>query len=533
MYQVNNSSKLNINSTKNLLSELLDDLDHALLICHCKTLKIIEYNKIFSNWYATELEQHHLDGIFDKDVVRRIKKAILKKRKYRFKIERVIGPRKEHIDFNSKLISINEQQDYILIQGSINSTEAQLTKMIHDHSIIAVKNKKLIEKAIDKAEAANKAKSMFLASMSHELRTPMNGILGMVQQFYKTSLTAQQIDLIETIESSGDQLLAIINQVLDFSKIEANKVELHNSPTDLRKLVGDVISLCSGGIKSTSSIDIKLEFTELDYPKVLVDDVRLKQVLINLLNNAIKFTPQGSVELKLSLLSSFNQCCQFEFSVIDTGIGIEQENIAELFMPFTQYESATTRSYGGTGLGLGICQQLIELMGSKIIVVSAVGQGSKFSFTLSLPIADQQSTTELTQNSVEKISSLASKIILIVDDNNINRKIASLALDSTQAEILIAKNGLEAIEQFKKNSIDIILMDILMPIMDGYEATEKIRQLEGSEQRTLIFALTASASNEVGERCLAAGMDDIMLKPFKFDTLLSKINQGLQNKLFP
>ncbi|NQZ22616.1 MAG: response regulator [Colwellia sp.] len=530
---MHNSSKLSINSTINLLPELLDDLDHALLLCHCKTLKIIEYNKIFANWYTSELTEQSLDGIFDKDVVRRIKNAILKKRKYRFKIERVIGPRKEHIDFNSKLISINEQQNYLLIQGSINSTEAQLTKMIQDHSIIAVRNKKLIEKAIDKAEAANKAKSMFLASMSHELRTPMNGILGMVQQFYKTSLTAQQIDLIETIESSGDQLLAIINQVLDFSKIENNKIELHHSPTDLKELLEDVISLCSASVKSTSSIDIKSNFTEYDYPKILVDDVRLKQVLINLLNNAIKFTKQGCVELKLSRLSSFNQCCQFEFSVIDTGIGIEQEKITELFMPFTQYDSATTRSYGGTGLGLSISQELIKLMGSEIIVASTVGQGSQFSFTLSLPISKQQSTTELTQNSVEEISSLKGKVVLIVDDNNINRKIATLALDATQAKILTAINGLEAIEQFKKHSIDIILMDILMPIMDGYEATEKIRQLETTEQRTLIFALTASASNEVGEQCLAAGMDDIMLKPFKFDTLLSKINQGLTNKLAP
>ena len=528
-----NSSKRSINSTKNLLPELLDDLDQALLICHCETLKIIEYNKIFSNWYPTELAEHYLDDIFDTDVVRRIKNATLKNRKYRFKIERVLGPRKEHIDFNSKLISINEQQSYILIQGSINSTEAQLTKMIQDHSIITVRNKKLIEKAIDKAETANKAKSMFLASMSHELRTPMNGILGMVQQFYKTSLTAQQIDLIETIESSGDQLLAIINQVLDFSKIEDNKVELHNSPTDLKNLVEDVISLCSGSIKNTCNIGIKSEFTDPNYPKVLVDDIRLKQVLINLLNNAIKFTKHGRVELKLSLLSSFNQCCQFEFAVMDTGIGIEQEKITELFMPFTQYDSATTRSYGGTGLGLSISQQLIKLMGSEISVVSVVGQGSQFSFTLSLPIAEQQTTTELTQHSVEKISSLKGKRVLIVDDNNINRKIASLALDATQAEILIAKNGLEAIEQFKKHPIDIILMDILMPIMDGYEATEKIRLLETAEQRTLIFALTASASHEVGEQCLAAGMDDIMLKPFKFDTLLSKINQGLANKLVP
>jgi len=524
---VHNPSKLGLNSTKSLLPELLNDLDNALLLCHSETLKVIEYNKVFSNWYSTELSEHSLENIFDQDVVKRIKNAIVKKRKYRFKIERVIGARKEHIDFNSKLISINEQPDCILIQGAINSTEARLTKMIQDHSIIAVRNKKLIEKAIDKAEAGNRAKSMFLASMSHELRTPMNGILGMVQQFYKTALTDQQTDLIETIESSGDQLLAIINQVLDFSKIEENKIELHHSPTDLKKLISDVISLCSGSIESTSSIAIKAIFTEPDYPNVLVDDIRLKQVLINLLNNAIKFTQQGHVELKLSLLSSIEQNCRFEFSVIDTGIGIEQEKISELFMPFIQYDSATTKKYGGTGLGLSISQQLIKLMGSKIRVASSVGKGSQFSFTLSLPISEQQSTTDLTDYSSEKTLSLEGKTVLVVDDNNINRKIASLALDSSKATVLNAKDGLEAIELFKNNPIDIILMDILMPIMDGYEATKKIRQLEPPEQHTVIFALTASASHEVGEKCIATGMDDIMLKPFKFDALLRKINQGL------
>ena len=453
-----------------------------------------------------------------------------KKRKYRFKVERVIGARKEHIDLTSKLISINGHKNYLLIQASINSTEAQLTKMIKDHSIIAVKNRKLIEKTIDKAEAANKTKSMFLASMSHELRTPMNGILGMVQQFYKTSLTPQQTELIDIIESSGDHLLGIINQVLDFSKIESNKIELHHSSTDLKCLISDVISLCSNSVESTSKLKVNSVFTESDYPNVLADDVRLKQVLINLVNNAIKFTKQGSVTLKLSLLSTCDQFCQLGFSIIDTGIGIEPDKITELFQPFTQYDSSTTRSYGGTGLGLSISYQLIKLMDSRIDVTSTVGQGSTFSFKLSLPICKQQKATELIQGSVTEISSLEGKTILIVDDNRINRKIASLALDTSKVNIFLAENGQEAIEQFEKKHIDIILMDCLMPIMDGYEATKEIRKLETSEQHTLIFALTASASNEVKEQCIISGMDDIMLKPFKFDTLLEKINQGLANR---
>jgi len=230
----------------------------------------------------------------------------------------------------------------------------------------------------------------------------------------------------------------------------------------------------------------------------MADDIRLKRVLINLVNNAIKFTKQGSARLNLSLLSACNQYCQVEFSVIDTGIGIEQEKIAELFKPFKQYDSSTTKCYGGTGLGLSI--------------------------------SEQQKITELNQNLLTEISTLEGKTVLIVDDNRINRKIATMALDSSQADILIAENGLEAIKKFKQHHVDIILMDCLMPIMDGYQATKEIRKLEKNEQHTLIFALTASASNEVEAQCISAGMDDIMLKPFKFDVLLNAINQEIANK---
>jgi len=525
-----NANKFEMSSKLKNLSELLNDLDQALILCHPETFKIIEYNQVFAKWYSTKLVHNSIEYIFDEDVIRRIANAVTKKRKYRFKVERIIGSRKEYIDFNTKLISTSEHQNYLLLQGSVNSTTAQLTKMIKDHSLITTKNRKIIEQAIKEAQAANQAKSMFLATISHELRTPMNGILGMVQQFYKTSPTHQQTDLINIIESSGKQLLAIINQVLDFSKIEANKIALHSSPTNIKDLLIDVISLCNNSVNNINNLKVMTVFKEDDYPIVLVDDVRLKQVLINLVNNAIKFTNQGSVTLKLNLLSVCDKYCQLEFSVTDTGVGIERERIPELFQPFTQYDSSTTRSYGGTGLGLSISQQLIKLMNSTIEVSSAKGLGSTFFFVLSLPITTQQKTTKLAQEPITEVSSLKDKVILVADDNRINRKIVSMALDGSQAKILIAENGLEAIEQFKQHPIDIILMDCLMPMMDGFEATKQIRKLETNQQHTLIFALTASTSNEVKEQCKAVGMDDIMLKPFKFDLLLSKINQGLANQ---
>jgi len=522
-----NSIVRKTHSSLSILPVLLDDLDQALVLCHYETLKVIEYNQVFSNWYPIDLTQCSLENIFDKDIVRRIKNAITKQRKFRFNVERIIGTRNEHIDFNTKIVAMGDHQYYLLLQGGVNSTEALLSKMIKDHSVITAKNKKQLEQAMNKVQAANKAKSLFLASISHELRTPMNGILGMVQQFYKTSLTHQQSDLIETIESSGIQLLAIINQILDFSKIEANKIKLHHCTTDIKDLLTEVILICTSSISTERKLEVSTVFTEQDYPKIMVDDIRLKQVLINLVSNAIKFTKQGSVKLKLALLAADNSSCTLEISVIDTGVGIEQEKIAELFKPFTQYDASTTRSYGGTGLGLSICHQLIKLMGSEIDVTSEIKQGSTFSFKLTLPISKQQKTTESIQTSFVGVSSLKGKTILVVDDNRVNRKIVLMALDGCKAHVLIAQNGLEAVEQFEKHHVDIVLMDCLMPVMDGFEATTKIRILERPHQHTLILALTANASSGVREQCIVAGMDEVMLKPFKFEVLLNKINQGI------
>jgi len=509
-----------------LLPELLADVELGLVLCDIHSLHIIEYNQTFSTWFNGVISSDSLTDLFTVDIIKRISNAIIKKRKYRFKLELKIGSRIECIDFISKSIIVNEK-NYLLIQGVINSTELLMAKMVKEHSLLAAKNKQLMEKSIEKAEAANNAKSMFIASMSHELRTPMNGILGMVQQFSKTSLTDQQEFYLDTIESSGDQLLAIINQVLDFSKIEADKVELHPTTTDIRKLILDVITLCRCGIEVNSNLIIQEIFTQQDYPKVLVDDIRLKQVLINLVNNAIKFTKKGYVKLELTTVSSCDNNCQLKFSIIDTGIGISQDRIKKLFKPFTQHDSSTTREFGGTGLGLTISSQLIKLMHSKIDVSSSSGQGSTFSFTLSLPISKQQYTQTIVKPSSTLPMSLKDKTVLVVDDNRINRKIVSLALDESEAKIIEAENGQEAVEKFINNNVDIILMDCLMPIMDGFEATIQIRKLENDNQQALIFALSASASNEIGERAINAGMNDIMLKPFKFTELLNKIKQSL------
>ena len=513
-------------SSNNLLSKSITDLDLGLVLCDCDSLTIIEVNQTFSTWFNNASQNCNLEQLLDKKIIKRIINAVSKNRKYRFKLEIKIGAREEHIDFNSKVIVINKNK-YLMIQGVINNAEIQMAKMIKDHSVLAARNKKLLDQARAKAETASRAKTMFLASMSHELRTPMNGILGMVQQFNKTSLTKQQEFLLDTIENSGDQLLAIINQVLDFSKIEADRIELHPISIDAKNLVNDVITLCTSGIEVSTDLSIEAIFNGENFPLVLVDDVRLKQVLINLVNNAIKFTHKGHVKIELDFLLVNGDECQLMFSIIDTGVGISPEKIKSLFKPFTQHDSSTTRNYGGTGLGLTISSELIKLMGSTINVSSNEGKGSVFSFTLTLPVSDQQQALPLRRASASTPVSLLNKTVLVVDDNRINRKIVSMALDESQAKIIEAENGQIAVEQFKKHKVDIILMDCLMPIMDGFEATERIRAHEKDDQHTLIFALSASASNEIGERSINSGMDDIMLKPFKFDELLNKIAQSL------
>ncbi len=510
---------------------MLDDLDFGLLLCEIDSLNVIEYNHTFTHWFNETPSTANLRDLFEADIIKRINNATLKQRRYRFKLEVKIGHRVECLDFSCKPLVINKKT-YVMIQGVINSTELQMTKMIKDHSLLAAKHKRLMEQAIKKAETANNAKTMFIASMSHELRTPMNGILGMVQQFNKTSLTEQQEFLLDTIERSGDQLLAIINQVLDFSKIEANKVELFPSATDVKKLVLDVIAVCRSSVETSKNLIIEAiftekELTEQEFMHVLVDDIRLKQVLINLVNNAIKFTKNGHVTVELSRVSFSDKECKLKFSIIDTGIGISPERISKLFKPFTQHDTSTTKEYGGTGLGLTISSQLIKLMDSKIDVQSDLGKGSTFSFTLSLPICEQPAPLTSIPTLPTKQESLKNKTVLIVDDNRINRKIVAMALDKSQIKMIEAENGEEAVKQFINNKVDIILMDCLMPVMDGFKATEKIRELEADNQHTLIFALSASASSEIGERSISAGMDDIMLKPFKFDELLNKITQRL------
>ena len=510
-----------------IMPELLDLLDQGIGLFTPDSLQLVECNSTLLNWLSfnnnTLLSNH-----FSEKEISRLQNSIKKNRIFRFKKMLIVNNIKQNIDFKSQVICLSDDIQYLLIQGVINNAELENKRLITEYSILSEKTNKLLNEEKEKAQAANHAKSMFIATMSHELRTPMSGILGMAQKMEATELDSTQKKVIRAIKSCGNQLLSIINEILDFSKIESKNLELDDVPCNLNHLSNDILEICTSGIAINKEVEITLNSSDNFIPFVMVDDVRLKQILINLLANSIKFTKQGYVSISLNLISQDEKNCQVEFSVKDSGIGMQQEKTATLFEPFTQSDSSTSREYGGTGLGLTICHKLVTLMKGSIEVESELGKGSEFKVLLTLPVANEDAILTQQRKGVntQKISESASiegKKILIVEDTEVNQEVMKMALEDYNVGISLAGNGLQAIELVKNNKIDIILMDCLMPVMDGFQASEAIRALETNGQHVPIIAITASTSDEFIKRCLDCGMDDVMHKPFKFDELIEKV----------
>ncbi|HAA11543.1 MAG TPA: hypothetical protein DCE41_07525 [Cytophagales bacterium] len=382
----------------------------------------------------------------------------------------------------------------------------------------------------EKAEAATEAKAQFLSMMSHEIRTPLNAVIGMTHLLLQEQPRTDQLENLKTLRFSGENLLVLVNDILDFSKIEAGKISLEKVPFRLHEILQGIHNSL-GYRAQEKGIGLILK-TSPDLPiHFLGDPVRLSQVITNLTSNAVKFTEKGQVELHTKLLSTDNNKAQLRFEVHDTGIGIPEEKRESIFESFTQARSDTTRRYGGTGLGLAITKRLLDLMGSSIELISQENKGSIFSFNLEIDLGSELSKPEYDSEPKQlQADELLQQIkVLLVEDNPVNQLVATKFLRRWKIQYEIAQNGLEAVETIKSKGYNVVLMDLQMPEMDGYEASRTIRSFEDPYFREIpIIALTASAMQDVRNKVMASGMTDFVTKPFNPVELRRKIVQYAQ-----
>ena len=398
------------------------------------------------------------------------------------------------------------------------------------------RSQKEIEEALARAEAANAAKTVFLANMSHDIRTPINGIMGMVTLAKKEEMPEPVNTYVRKIDVASRHLLSLINDVLDMSRIESGKATIQCDPTDVRMIVDNCTSIIQGQMEGR-----ELHFVpicgEMTHTRILADVLHLRRVLINILGNAIKFTPDGGTVTFTARETGFDgKTATFEFVVEDTGIGMSEEFLAHIFESFSQEHNSSRGRYQGTGLGMAISQQLVTLMGGTIDVASTLGQGSRF--TVRIPFEVVSVSAEESPTPAAADTSLSGYRILLVEDNELNMEIAKTILEQEGVQVTAAENGREAVERFcacPPGSFDAILMDIMMPEMNGYEATEAIRRSGRPEGETVpIIAMTANAFAEDKIKAMEAGMNAHVAKPIHFPTLAAEITrlcrQGINGK---
>jgi signal transduction histidine kinase/ActR/RegA family two-component response regulator len=392
----------------------------------------------------------------------------------------------------------------------------------------------------DKAEAADRAKTAFLANMSHEIRTPMNGVIGALNMLNVDNLTERDRLFVKSARDSAQNLLHVLNEILDFAKLDSHKVRLSLAPFDPRDTI---VSACEAfratALQKGIQIRADLAGVASEVRTLTADEGKLRQVLLNLVSNAVKFTQQGEVLVSASVAMLDKQQARLLIDVTDTGVGIPEEALERLYQPFYQVEAGSSRSFGGTGLGLAICKQIVEEMGGSITVRSVHGIGTTFEVTLTLPYSlvdnreqETDSTDQMFRDTLPPLdeSTRLTGEVLLVEDNEVNAFIASMTLESMGLSCQQARNGEVAIQMYKQKAYDVILMDCEMPVMDGYEAVRVIRELESEDTarpRTPVIALTAHALTGDRETCLEQGMDDYLTKPFDRPSLALMLRKWL------
>ncbi|MBC8045581.1 MAG: response regulator, partial [Fimbriimonadaceae bacterium] len=502
---------------------LLDQLTDAIYLTTLDG-KFAEFNKAACSLLG-----------YNEDELRKLRvQEIYANPREREKFTQIIRNHKEIQDYEIQLKRKNGELIDCLVTSSVRKNLKNevvgFQGIIRDITIR--KKAEMLQRGKDLAEQANKFKAEFLANMSHEIRTPMNAIVGMVHLLYQTPLIEKQKEYLHAIHISSENLLQIINDILDFSKIEAGKLQLEEKYFSLREIVSDLVNTIAFKAEE-KGLNLITQIDENIPQQISGDPLRLNQILLNLVSNAIKFTQQGEIKVFVKLIDQHNDRARIFFSVKDTGIGIEQKKLTTIFESFTQAAEDTTRIYGGTGLGLTIVKKLIDMLNGAIMVKSKLGEGAEFLFELDFKVSkEKQINTSLHKEKTEtEFVEIGNCKILLVEDHPINQLVTTEVLKSKwkDVQIDVAENGKIALDKLGKNPYDIVLMDVLMPEMDGHTATRYIRNnMSPPVSEIPILAFTAYATTGEAEKCIESGMDDYIAKPISAEILYEKVAKCLK-----